>query len=282
MAIYAPIWKDTYYTTTEDRLEYTLVMDGGIIFKGKAYKMPEADELKVKINGICQNYLSCQIQALLEDETVLDMDNPNACKTFYLTDSEGVVLESYTFLYDWSYEDWDGSSKVLSHPINGHYTSEMYKPLTKVYSGIVNTHKLNGSYDFETCGDYALYYLNCYGGWDAFLIEGNVIKSDTITQYKTTQSYNNTTLDYETSRYLTTTITNWELHTGWLTDEQAANFVKNLLGSNSVYMHNFKTDTIVPVIITDNNGVYKTYKNQGKKMVNYTIKVQESQSKLRK
>ena len=46
----SPIWKDTYYTTSSNSFIYTITADGGVIFSGKAYKMPSQANIKININ----------------------------------------------------------------------------------------------------------------------------------------------------------------------------------------------------------------------------------------
>ena len=53
----APIWKDTYYTTTAATANYSILLNGGIIFSGKAVRYPDAENLKININKVCRNYL---------------------------------------------------------------------------------------------------------------------------------------------------------------------------------------------------------------------------------
>lgn len=136
-------------------------------------------------------------------------------------------------------------------------------------------------YDVRYCGDYALYYLNSYGGWDSFLIEGKVRKFDDLTGYDYNKSFDNNTLDFEKTRYMNTIITRYEMHTGWLTDSQSENLAKNLLESTKVYIHNLVENKIYPAIIKDSSIEYKTTRNEGK-MVSYTINLEVSQSKIRK
>ena len=59
--IYAPIYKDTYYETDLTTLSYTISMRSDedeemVIFRGKAYQMPNGNSIKLNINKICQNY----------------------------------------------------------------------------------------------------------------------------------------------------------------------------------------------------------------------------------
>ena len=132
-------------------------------------------------------------------------------------------------------------------------------------------------YDVNYCGDAALYYLNAAGGWDAFLIEGKVLRTDKYTQGDYYKSFDNSTIEFGKTRWLNEIRPSWELHTGWLTDDQAERLVRNLLPSTQVYLHILADDEYFPVTITDTSATYKTYENQGDKLVAYTIKVEGSQ-----
>ena len=290
--ITAPIWKDTYYTTTAASVNYSIRLDGETIFTGKGVKYPGADDMQLNINKICRNYLECDIAGLLETmpSSNTNLDHPNAQRTFnFYTGSTKV--NDYVFYQDYSYTDdkpTTGSSIVVSNPINGHYVSGMLK--VRTYRGN-SSYYTTGSASSSTglgyttrvkCVPYVLYYLNSYGGWDAFAIEGTGIKKDAYTTYKTDQSYNNTTLQFETNKYVQEIKTTYELNTGLLSDEQSANLAKNLLGSIKVYLQNIDEGWIKPVIITDSNATYQTYQTNGRKLCQYKINVQESQSKIRK
>lgn len=290
--ITAPIWKDTYYTTTADTVNYSIRLDGETIFTGKGVKYPGADDMQLNINKICRNYLECDIAGLLETmpSSNTNLDHPKAQRTFnFYTGSTKV--NDYVFYQDYSYTDdkpTTGSSIVVSNPINGHFVSGMLK--VRTYRG-TSSYYTTGSASSSTglgyttrvkCVPYVLYYLNSYGGWDAFAIEGTGIKKDAYTTYKTDQSYNNTTLQFETNKYVQEIKTSYELNTGLLSDEQAANLAKNLLGSVKVYLQNIDEGWTKPVIITDSNATYQTYQTNGRKLCQYKINVQASQSKIRK
>lgn len=280
--IYAPIWKDTYYTTNEISLVYTINTDGNQIFSGKAYKMPSAERLSININKICQNYLSNDIRTLLEG-SASSLVQSDVVRDFELRNEAGTVLETYRFIYCWDYDwNWSGSNVDLSNKINGHYDPRMYKLKTIYNNGTATTYKNSGYYHTEVCADYAVYYVNARGGWDAFAIEGTVKKTDNITQYTTDRAFNNTTLEFENDRYISEIQTSYELNTGWLADYQAETLAHNLLGSNKAYLHNLETGKLVPIVITDNTAEYQTYQTNGGKLARYTIKVKESQSKIRK
>lgn len=282
------IWQDTFYVSTARKLVYYIKDDDGVtIFAGRAYRLPNAGELKININTICQNYLNNDIRPMIENVELVSARAEECCRVFRLYNDSDTLLEEYQFLMDWSYDDdgWSGQAETLSRPINGRIVDGMLGWKTTVSAaGTVFNNKNRNLYTVidDSCNkEWALYYLNSYGGWDSLLIEGSTIKKDTITQYTTDRVFDNTTLDYENYRYVAEIVTSYEMNTGWLTDEQSANLAKNLISSNNVYAHNLKEDRIIPVVITDTNVVYQKYNTNGGKLAQYKINIKESQSKLR-
>ena len=282
-----PIWKDIYYTTTADSLTYTIELNGAVIYSGKAVKFPNADTLKININKVCRNYLSWDITPMLWDwdgEQLLYID-PNASRVFTLKDKNGNVLETNNYYYNWSNEWYE--TLYNEQVINGHYADFMLRlyPYNRIIEDgsrqMATIRNYPNAYRIKACGDYVLYYLGLYG-WYSFLIEGEVIKRDNITQYKTDRTFNNTTLEFEANRYVSEIKTTYELNTNYLTDEESERLCRNLIGSNKVYLHNLKDGTIRPVLIEDTNVVYQKYATNGKKLSQYKITVSESQQKIRR
>lgn len=304
--IVRPIWMDTILEVEENVFEYSIEVDETQIFKGKSYKRPRDMVNKIKINKICENYLSNDIGNLIDvindEPNGSNYANNNGVKTFKVKDKDGVVVEEYSFVYDWSYDEvwakrietvFGGSNTTylnLDRPINNRYAAGMWKFSSKIsqYSNdfqmFIETQFSPVSPNIEDgCkGNYALYYLNSYGGWNSFLFEGEVKKEDKIAQYTTDKTYNNTTADFEMNRYISEIQTSYECNTGWLTDEQAANFAKNLLGTNKCYLHNLAENKIIPVIIEDTAAPYQTYSSNGNMMAQYTIKIKTSQTRIRR
>lgn len=142
---------------------------------------------------------------------------------------------------------------------------------------------INGcaSYDVNYCGDAALYYLNSRGGWDAFLIEGGIKRTDRYTQQDYYKAYDNTTIEFGRKRFLTDIRRTWELNTGWLSDDESKRLAENLMPSTQVYLHLLDEDETLPVVITDTQAEYKTYENQNYQLVSYKISVEASQSASR-
>lgn len=142
------------------------------------------------------------------------------------------------------------------------------------------------SYDMTHCGPGAFIYRNRFGGWDSFLIEGNVMKTDNYTKqnWRRKGFYNNginENLGYGPKEKITDSVdinTTYEAYTGWLTDEESARLVYHLLSSPTVYYQildpeEINTDeqlNIIPVRLTASSAEYKKFRN-GKRLVNYLI-----------
>lgn len=286
---YYSAWEDVILQRTESVFDYRIYNRTSLIFQGRAYKRPNADTNDIKLNKIFENYLSNSISDLLNSGEPEDT-GVDASKVFKIMklDADGTetLIDEYTILYDWSYDfRFRGTNTDLSRPINGHYVAGMYKMDTTVdgKSGTV-TNSLNGdNYNvLADCGDYALYYLNAYGGWDALLIDGTVLKKSTIKQYTTDRNINNNRIEFEQTKYINEIQDAFEINTGFLTDEQAANLSNNLIPSKEVYLHFISENKIIPVLITDTSVTYQTYQTNNLQMPQYKINVKESQIKLRK
>ena len=131
------------------------------------------------------------------------------------------------------------------------------------------------------CHRYQLYYQNALGGLDCLVIEGKAVMKDGYERTLINKAYdNNVTLVAPAqfaireagSEVIANDITRtWELHTGWLTDAEASR-MGHLLGSPLVYLYDCATQVFQPVIITNADCPYKTYRNDG--MIDFAINVQ--------
>ena len=286
--IKAPIWQDIYYTsTTFSVLSYAVqIVGANTIYTGRAYRRPGASVLSINISKICQDYIKDSFREV-DFRTLVGTSyaHPYSYVEFNLINLQnGSVLGSYGFVYDWSYENWNGNTRTVSNPINNHKMAGMYD-FNTVCRNVVATNSMELATSVYTvgggnaCGEVALYYKNRKGGWDAFLIEGTVTKKDEYTKYTYNRSFNNNTLEFENGTYHSQIVTSYVLNTGWLNDQESDNLAFNLLSSNEVYLHNLCTNKVYPVVIKDNTATYKTYKNNSRKLVNYQINVEESQRK---
>lgn len=287
MATYRnPIWQDVYYTASTTMLEYAIaIQDRGTIYRGRAYMRPGANGISINISKICQDYIKDSFRDVDFRTLQSAYTHPDSYVEFNLINvATGNIINTYGFVYDWSYEGWNGSNRTVSNPINDHYALGMYNfttnlqtsPTTGNLALVTQVSERNSG---NACGEIALYYKNRKGGWDAFLVEGNVTKKDEYTKYTYNRSFNNNTLEFENGTYHSQIVTSYVLNTGWLNDQESDNLAFNLLSSNEVYLHNLCTDKVYPVVIKDNSATYKTYKNNSRKLVNYQINVEESQRK---
>ena len=278
---YAPIWKDTYYTTTSTRLHYKIYQNNTLVYEGVAVKMPGELNLNININKICKDYLSQGINTLITTSAQSEQAT-SAYLAFDLKNENGTILDSYGFLYDWDKgHSWNGAATTLSLPVNGEYADGQMKLKTTVSSSkIVTNYRSTGDYDKAVCADYVLYYLNARGGWDAFAYTGRCIRTDKVQQYTFNHSYNNNNSDeFEVGRYAAEITPQWELNTGILTDGQSAIYAHNLATSNKAYLHILPEGLIIPVVITDNSVTYK--ENTSKGVVSYKTTVKASQIELK-
>lgn len=142
-------------------------------------------------------------------------------------------------------------------------------------------------YDMNHCGKAYLWYLNRFGGWDVFLIEGNIYKKENYTRdgYKlnvdtgSSYSYNRGQKQIERTNIDTV----YEFSTGWMTDDESERFVYHILSSGRVHLkfieEEYKYDVqMIPVNILDTSAEYKKFRN-GKRLVNYTVTVEAANTK---
>ena len=130
----------------------------------------------------------------------------------------------------------------------------------------------------DQCGKrYALIYQNAYGGYDSFLLGGNCYRQAKTTTHTYEKAFDN---NIETARgivdYANELEHTWTCNTSWLTDEQSLLLAKHLLPSPNIYLQDIEENTITPVIITSSTYKYKTYKNEGRKIVTYQFTLTES------
>lgn len=176
---------------------------------------------------------------------------------------------------------------TISYPgeFNYDYSDDFYIediiPPNRDYTIIINNEQFHV---VHSCKNYALYYINAYGGFDTLLIQGKGLKTDTITNSRYTK-YNKFALgwhnqDFGTINYKKRIKESWELTTHPLSDIQSSK-IKHLIESNCVYLHSFDDNQITPVNISTTNIEYKTYRNQNRKFPIYTFNAESAQTKYR-
>lgn len=228
-------------------------------------------------------------------------------------------IDEYVFDWDWSYEySFLTTSNVRSFPIDGRidsrqpiffsiyeddvivakryfkngtssnvsialddYDSGVGVFLPKTWTDLVKVEIKSTIYQVVTsCAKYALYYINPYGGWDSYLIRGEVKEADNLTRHNRKTEYVNTNIQNRgEDNYLTEIDKTWVVNSGVLT-EQEAKRMPFLLNSNFVYLYDFALESFIPVVITDTITEYKTLKGEGLRMINYVITLRLAQNRI--
>ena len=140
------------------------------------------------------------------------------------------------------------------------------------------------TYDIVTgCGNrYALYYVNAFGGWDSFLIEGLTDVSDAQGRMVHAKEYDNNDSSARGRAVTVNELTRqYTFRTGWMTDAESSR-MHHLLNSPDVYVHDMMTGDIHPLILTGSETRYKTFRNNGRKLIEYTITAQLAQDRIRR
>ena len=138
----------------------------------------------------------------------------------------------------------------------------------------------------DECLPYTLYYVNAFGGWDSLIVDGAVKKTDDYDRTTFKQAYLtvpqvNGVLERGTVCLQNDITRKYTLVTGWLTDDQASR-MHHLLGSTNVYLRDADTNEYLPVVLTNSSCEYKTYRNNGAQLVNYTIEATVAQNYVRR
>lgn len=126
----------------------------------------------------------------------------------------------------------------------------------------------------ESCNRYNLHYINAAGGYDTLPIDGKKDKrTDNLTfEYFKSRGNNQNINQPQMNKFKVDITPKWDLQTGWLTDEQSQKMY-NLFTSQKVWLEDIDEGTFTPVYITNNAVDYKTFTNNGKRKINYTISV---------
>ncbi len=198
-----------------------------------------------------------------------------------------------------NYTQWKIEKVNTSNQVTTYTNNLMYSFVEGSAQGDVDTKTIRFKkgndvvmeYDMTHCGTGVLYYLNRFGGYDSFLVEGNISKSEEYVKnkYRLNKGFSNTANTGEGIVGVNIR-TRYQFNTGWLTDDEAERLVYHMLSSPQVGFVPFETVNYVhfggfgakgiSVNIVDSTAEYKKFKN-GRRMVQYTITLEESQIKSR-
>lgn len=140
-------------------------------------------------------------------------------------------------------------------------------------NGNARTYRVGGG-----CKQYALYYVNAYGGWDTLAVLGNTKVRDTLKRYTTEQVYDNTqTHNRGKVNYVNEVTRAFTFNTHPLNEDQASR-MHHLLNSPHVYLHDVLTDHVYPIVLTGNT----TEHSKGPGLHSYTIEAELAQTRIRR
>ena len=312
-----PIWKDIYVDLPYEHNHFRLVniSSGFIMYEGMIYGVITS---QVGITDVLRDYMTTvsdpfvntftSTQYLLVDmQTSQDGVNWQSSYTFrlyynYSYDEERkIYLEAQPIDYFdprqyllFTFQSYDnikenieitkkfGTTSSQTQTISSYNEQKTYvSKATSNYSIKIKTSNEEKIFkDRCTNTNYAVYYINRYGGWSWMLFQGKNLKTDKTKQSTYMMDFdNNVGTEFNTKVYQNDITETWQLTSDYLTDKQSE-LLKHLYSSPLVYLHDLKEDKVMSVLVDTKSFDYKTYRNQGRKMFTHTIKVNSSQTKI--
>lgn len=312
-----PIWKDIYVDLPFEHNHFRLVniSSGFIMYEGMIYGVITS---QVGITDVLRDYMTTvsdpfvntftSTQYLLVDmQTSSDGVNWQSSYTFrlyynYSYDEERkVYLEAQPIDYFdprqyllFTFQSYDNIKENIEITKKFGTTSSQTQTISSYNEQKTYTSKAASNYSIKiktskeekifkdrcTNTNYAVYYINRYGGWSWMLFQGKNLKTDKTKQSTYKMDFdNNVGTEFNTKVYQNDITETWQLTSDYLTDKQSE-LLKHLYSSPLVYLHDLKEDKVMSVLVDTKSFDYKTYRNQGRKMFTHTIKVNSSQTKI--
>ena len=312
-----PIWKDIYVDLPYEHNHFRLVniSSGFIMYEGMIYGIITS---QVGITDVLRDYMTTvsdpfvntftSTQYLLVDmQTSSDGVNWQSSYTFrlyynYSYDEERkIYLEAQPIDYFdsrqyllFTFQSYDNIKENIEITKKFGTTSSQTQTISSLNEQKTYASKATSNYSIKiktsneekifkdrcTNTNYAVYYINRYGGWSWMLFQGKNLKTDKTKQSTYKMDFdNNVGTEFNTKVYQNDITETWQLTSDYLTDKQSE-LLKHLYSSPLVYLHDLKEDKVMSVLVDTKSFDYKTYRNQGRKMFTHTIKVNSSQTKI--
>ena len=310
-----PIWKDIEVNLSSylsnGNVDYVLKADGTQFYTGVAYAN-NAGQCSVRINEVVSDYLGRWWNAFEQTTafTTTFLLQPNIAPAISLYVGSTQVF-SDSVAIDWSYDlGFSLPNGVPACPVNGRIDPRMPLMQTTYKGGNITADLYAITGDFYV-GDYNNDYSGanihdthtfavgagnkadlCIKPQDVASHQWIVLQGLTYKVVVHKQKASNAYPCYRGKKeYANEIVKKYTLRTDLLTDEQAARMF-HLVESTDVYLYDMQgltpgsavTPALVmkPVVITNTSHEYKTYKGEGRKMVQYTIEVEYAQDRYRK
>lgn len=127
------------------------------------------------------------------------------------------------------------------------------------------------------CDQFALYYVNAYGGWDTLPVRAKVSEQDALTRHNLQTDYNNATSQRGTHTVAIELAHKYTLRTGYM-DEASSLKMHHILNSPHVWLHDVIANRFYPVTLTNTATEYK----KGGRLYRYDIEAQLAQERIRR
>lgn len=134
----------------------------------------------------------------------------------------------------------------------------------------------------QGCARYCAAYVNAYGGWDTFILDGEPSLRDGLTRHTASYDYDNADGSARGRKDYAIEVTPaWTLRTGILTDDESLR-MHHLLNSTEVYLQDLADGTFYPVVLTDTENARRTYKGNGRQLNTYAFNAELAQDRYRR
>ena len=127
------------------------------------------------------------------------------------------------------------------------------------------------------CDQFALYYVNAYGGWDTMPVRAKVSEQDALTRHNLQVDYNNASSARGTKTVAIELAHKYTLRTGYMNEAESLK-MHNLLNSPHVWLHDVIANRFYPLTLTNTATEYK----KGGRLYRYDIEAQLAQERIRR
>lgn len=238
------------------------------LYDGVAYAID--GKVTIRLNDIVRPYLIQHTEPNIDQSGIPIYNYRYTDLTITITgEITGTITHTFDSIYPvQTYTDEE--QLFLSAPISNKYDSREYLFVSYyqdenmtlnddelIADDFANTYSLQSTgnlhfksdytefWYYPSCGDYAIYYINEYGGWDSLLVKANKSESKTNYDYKS---------DNTTNRYKTEFTNSYKVYSDYVINNDN---IHHLLNSTCVYMHSLSDDKIFPVIIDSSSYEFK-------------------------